>query len=197
MVSMEVELVNDEAEMVNSNAVVSDDEDSDSNSDGTDSPDDDDPDDDSDNDDDGGGGKPRAANKPEPVDINRAHELANHPGETKLLEQARAFNWNLTGTLLSCNDCAQSKATAKPTVKESSRKAMKPGEIMFRDSSGPYKETKGKNRYLGSTCGPAFWTSLELLQWRKDGLHGGSEDRARTAQGVGIRCENIENGQCG
>jgi hypothetical protein len=35
----------------------------------------------------------------ESVDINRAHELCNHPGEMKLQEMARVFGWKLTGVL--------------------------------------------------------------------------------------------------
>ena len=91
----------------------------------------------------------KTTTKLEPIDINRAHELCNHPGETKLKETARVFGWKLTGVLKSCPSCAKSKATAKAVPKTTSdeRKATTPGEILHLDTTGPYKRTRGKNRY--------------------------------------------------
>jgi hypothetical protein len=88
--------------------------------------------------------------KLEPVDINCAHELCNHPGETKLREMARVFRWKLTGVLKTCSACAKAKATAKSIPKTTSEecKASKPGEVLHLDTTGPYKRTRGKNWYL-------------------------------------------------
>jgi hypothetical protein len=79
----------------------------------------------------------------ESIDINRAHELCNHPGEMKLKEFARVFGWKLTGVLKACEACAKAKATAKAVPKTTSneRKATKPGEVLHLDTSGPYKRT--------------------------------------------------------
>ena len=138
---MEVELIDDEAETVNATAIVSDDESGgneeggkdDGSADGGDNGGDDDTD-------------PKAKNR-EPVDINRANQILNHPGETKLKQLAQKLNWTLTGTLLICEFCAKSKATAKPTKKETEKKAEAPGERLHMDKSGPYKLTRGKNRH--------------------------------------------------
>ena len=140
---MEVELIDDEAETVNATAIVSDDESGgnkeggkdDGSADGGDNGGDDDTD-----------LKPKAKNR-EPVDINRANQILNHPGETKLKQLAQKLNWTLTGTLLICEFCAKSKATAKPTKKETEKKAEAPGERLHMDKSGPYKLTRGKNRH--------------------------------------------------
>ena len=77
------------------------------------------------------------------VNVNRAHELLNHPGETKLKEQAKQYGWKLTGTLKSCDSCAKSKATAKavPKKESSDKEDVKPGEMLHIDISGPYKCT--------------------------------------------------------
>ena len=89
--------------------------------------------------------------KEEEVNINQAHELLGHPGEMALHAQAKAYHWRLTSTLLSCDSCAKAKATAKSTVKQATdeKKATKPGECIFWDTSGPYKQMHGKNRYFG------------------------------------------------
>jgi hypothetical protein len=86
----------------------------------------------------------------ESVDINRAHELCNQPGEMKLQEMARVFGWKLTGVLKSCSACAKAKVTAKSVPKMTTKKckASKPGEVLHLDMTGPYKRTHGKNRYL-------------------------------------------------
>ena len=116
---MEVELIDDEAETVNATAIVSDDESGGNEEGGKD-------DGSADGGDNGGGDatdlKPKAK-KREPVDINPAHQILNHPGETKLKQLAQKLNWTLTGTLLICEFCAKSKATAKPTKKETEKKA--------------------------------------------------------------------------
>ena len=66
-------------------------------------------------------------------------------------EQAKAFKWKLTSILLPCDGCSKAKATAKFTVKQAAeeKKATKPGERLFWDTSGPYKKTRGTNRYHG------------------------------------------------
>ena len=89
--------------------------------------------------------------KEEEVNINQAHELLGHPGEMALHVQAKAYHWQLTSTLLSCDSCAKAKATAKSTVKQAmeEKKATKPGEHIFWDTSGPYKKMHGKNQYFG------------------------------------------------
>jgi len=85
--------------------------------------------------------------KSEKIEINKAHELLNHPGETNLRKQAKQNNWKLTGVLRACGPCVKAKATAKPTKKTSVEKATKPGQRLYLDSSGPYKKTRGKNQY--------------------------------------------------
>ena len=87
--------------------------------------------------------------KEEQVDINCAHELLDHPGEEALRAQAREYNWKLLGTLKLCSSCAQAKATAKGVPSETTKKAKQPGERLFWDLSGPYKQTRGKNKYWG------------------------------------------------
>jgi transposase InsO family protein len=149
----------------------SDDDDLDDDSDDSDDSDDDDDDDEgyhqhnqeyygrqyhgnSDTDDEDSGSKDDS-NKPggkrlESIDINCAHERCNHPGEPKLCEMAREFDWKLTGSLKSCGACAKSKATAKLVPKatlEDDQKATRPGEILHLDTTGPYKRTRSKNRY--------------------------------------------------
>ena len=78
--------------------------------------------------------------------MNRADQI-DHPVETELKQQAQQFNWKLTGTLLICEYCKKSKATAKPTKKETEKKAEAPGEGLHMDKSAPYKLTRGKNRH--------------------------------------------------
>ena len=124
---MEVELVDDAAQVAEV-AEVSDDDDDENVS--VEAPD----------------AKPKADER---VDINRAHELCDHPGETALREQAKAFKWKLTGTLRACDHCSKSKATAKAVPSVSTETTDKPGERLHLDLSGPYKMTRGKNRYHG------------------------------------------------
>ena len=139
-----VRFIGTEKETVNAATILSDDDEPDGNKKGgKDKEEDDDDEEEEDLDD---GDKKPEAKQPEQVDINRAHEILKHPGEIKLKQQAKQFNWKLTGTLLCCEHCSKSKVTAKPTKKETEKKAEAPGTRLYMDKSGPYKLTRGKNR---------------------------------------------------
>ncbi|KAL7572172.1 hypothetical protein ACA910_005524 [Epithemia clementina (nom. ined.)] len=44
------------------------------------------------------------------IDINKAHVLLDHTGETRLQEFAKHANWKLTGTIDKCQACIHGKA---------------------------------------------------------------------------------------
>jgi len=90
--------------------------------------------------------------KLETVKVNDAHEILGYSGITALHKQAKVFKWKLTGMMDQCDQCdacAKAKATAKGTSKEAKAKANIPGECLYWDFSGPYKQTKGANWYHG------------------------------------------------
>jgi len=87
--------------------------------------------------------------KLKPINVNKAHALLDHPGEKALQLTAKQFGWKLTGAPKVCEACIKAKATAKGTAKTTKKVATKPGERLHLDLSGPYKETKGHNRYHG------------------------------------------------
>ena len=101
------------------------------------------------------------ASKLHGIDINRAHDLLDHPGESALRQAAKTFGWKLLGTLRTCEPCVKAKATAKPTSSVSTKVTTKPGERLFWDLSGPFKQTRGHNRYHGLVVDQAtarFWS---------------------------------------
>ena len=155
---MEVEPV-DEIETVQDLAVVSDDDDSSKEEDdgGNGNDDDNNSNDGDEGQEDSSDGKSK---KPEKVNVDRAHEITNHAGETKMRAQAKEYNWKLTGTLSACDSCAKAKATAKAVPKKPSldEEELDPGEVLHIDSSGPYKRTRGNNR---------FWCSIKCKRTKR------------------------------
>ena len=89
-------------------------------------------------------GPPRPLTK---MDINEAHLRLGHPGIAYLRRAAKEFGWKLTGNLEFCVPCEKAKATTKRLAKEATVEATDPGERLMIDTSGPYKESLGKNRY--------------------------------------------------
>ena len=79
--------------------------------------------------------------------LQEAHELMGHPGIHALDRAAAIFGWELFGKTLDCDACAQAKARQKPVQKKTLRKANRPGERLFIDLSGPYRMSRGRNRY--------------------------------------------------
>jgi hypothetical protein len=81
---------------------------------------------------------------------------------------AKVFGWMLTGVLKSCSACAKVKATMKSVLKTTAEehKATKPGEVLHLDTTGPYKRTRGKNRYL--VCIKDAFTSLIWSEFGKE-----------------------------
>ncbi|KAL7570755.1 hypothetical protein ACA910_014387 [Epithemia clementina (nom. ined.)] len=82
------------------------------------------------------------------IDINKAHVLLDHTGETRLREFAKHANWKLTGTIHECQACLYGKARQANTSKETTKIATEPGERLYWDLTGPFHESLSKKKYL-------------------------------------------------
>ena len=81
------------------------------------------------------------------MDVNEAHRVLGHPSEKILRDTLKLNGVKPTGTLKTCDGCARAKATQKRTNKNTDTKATKPDERYYMDTSGPYAQTIGGNRY--------------------------------------------------
>ena len=88
------------------------------------------------------------------VDINYAHRVWNythrvwnHAPQDTLKYTAEHYNWNLTGKLEPCEDCAKSKARQKNVKKETEEKCTVPGEMLYIDISHTLAKSYGGNEY--------------------------------------------------
>ena len=84
--------------------------------------------------------------RPEKVDINNAHRLFGHVGETTLQKTWKARGITLTGDL-HCEACCLTKAKQKRTAKVRKESVSKPNKLVYVDTTGPFNTTMGGNRY--------------------------------------------------
>jgi hypothetical protein len=75
---------------------------------------------------------------PKTVDVNDAHDVCGHKGEALSRKTCKRLGVELTGTLKPCEGCDFAKAKAKAVSKTTAAKAVKPGERLFLDASGPF-----------------------------------------------------------
>jgi hypothetical protein len=82
------------------------------------------------------------------MDTNEAHDKMGHKGENIIKKTFKKIGCNVTGTLHSCKGCALAKAKQRAVSKTTNIKAEKPGQRIFLDISGPFKETPIGNNYM-------------------------------------------------
>jgi hypothetical protein len=75
---------------------------------------------------------------PETVDLNEAHDVCGHKGESLLRKTHKRLGVKLTGALKPCEGCGHTKARAKAVSKTATTKAAEPGERLFLNTSGPF-----------------------------------------------------------
>jgi len=81
------------------------------------------------------------------MDINQAHEQYGHVSEAALRTTLKSINVRPTGNLRACEGCALAKAKAKSVPKVSTVRTTFPGERLYVDISGPYKQTFVGSKY--------------------------------------------------
>ena len=81
--------------------------------------------------------------------INRTklHQLLGHLLEDKLRTTAKAMNWELTGQIEKCEDCALSKARQKNVAKATKPRSEIKGERLFIDIAPMKYKSLGGSRY--------------------------------------------------
>jgi hypothetical protein len=94
------------------------------------------------------------------IDINQAHKKYGYVSEAALCATLKSINVHPTGKLRSCEGCALAKAKAKSVSKISSIRATLPGERLYVDISGPYKQT-----YVGSKYWILFVDDFSRKSW--------------------------------
>jgi hypothetical protein len=77
-----------------------------------------------------------------PVNINDAHLILGHVGETLLRKTALHIGWRMNGQLNPCPSCMLCKSTAKRVRQDTIIKASKPGERIFLNITGPLRRPK-------------------------------------------------------
>jgi hypothetical protein len=82
-----------------------------------------------------------------PVNINDAHLILGHVGETLLRKTALHIGWRFNGQLNPCPSCMLCKSTAKRVRQDTIIKASKPGERIVLDITGPFKAAKDGYQY--------------------------------------------------
>ena len=84
-------------------------------------------------------------------EVNKLHQVFGHCGEECLRLTAKAYNWDLTGKLDACVDCAVGKARQKNVNKSWTGGSKIPGERLFVDISSIKSESYG---------GAKFWALI-------------------------------------
>ena len=92
---------------------------------------------------------------------DESHRKWGHPHLDQLNRMGYHYKINLTGKLSHCDGCGLVKSRATRTTRTCQRKATKPGERLFIDTTGPYKKSRGGMKYW-MCCVDAFtdktWT---------------------------------------
>ena len=84
-------------------------------------------------------------------EVNKLHQVLGHCGEDSLRLTAKACNWDLTGKMEICADCAIGKARQKNLNKAWTSGSKIPGERLFVDISSIKGESYG---------GAKFWALI-------------------------------------
>ena len=129
------------------------------------------------------------------MDINVYHDLLGHAGETTLRKTASLMKITLTGKLKSCDGCMKEKAKQKATAKETKHKAIKAGERIYMDTSGPYPKSINGNKYWLKFCDQFTGYSWNCFIKSKGEVHEYFEQSiiALKAQGHMIRYLRCDN----
>ncbi len=112
---------------------------------------------------------PMKRNQKNEWDINDAHDKMGHANESTLAQTIKSIGQSPTGTLQTCDGCARAKARQKNVSKHGKEHATKPGERIMFDTSGPYPESLGGNRYhlcIKDEYSKKAWS--QMLRSRKD-----------------------------
>ena len=80
------------------------------------------------------------------INIMVAHKLLGHPNEAYVWNTSKKLGWKLEGKWKCCEACSIAKAKAKLVRKTTSKKAEKPGERIYVDTSGPYNMSTAGNK---------------------------------------------------
>jgi hypothetical protein len=78
-----------------------------------------------------------------PKDINGYHDKFGHLGESLLRKTLKHLKIEVKGTLKSCDACKMAKARAMNMKKKTDTRSDTPGERMYIDLTGPFKESLG------------------------------------------------------
>ena len=81
------------------------------------------------------------------MDINQAHDSFGHVSEEKLRKFCKKHNIKLTGHMKTCVGCMEAKAKRKPVRKYAEKRATRPAQRIYVDTSGPYPRSLRKQRY--------------------------------------------------
>ena len=97
------------------------------------------------------------------INVNEAHELLGHVGETILRHTWNKRSFTVIGPCY-CEFCAiNKKARQKPTSKERAISAENPNDLIYMDFIGPFKMTFGGNRHwlaFNDENGNKVWSSI-------------------------------------
>ena len=129
------------------------------------------------------------------MDINQAHDRFGHMNEELLRRTCKIAKIRLTGKMRDCLGCLESKARAKGVSKMSKKRAEKPCERVFIDTSGPYPRSLGGNRYWFKIVDDASRKNWNYFMKNKHEVSSRVEHFLSVMKGRGIavkyiRCDN-------
>ena len=87
------------------------------------------------------------------MDINKAHRCWGHPGQSIMRMFANLAGIKLSNAFRTCDSCCVAKIKCNPILKKTETVATKPGERFFVDTSGPFPESLGGNKYWRGAVG--------------------------------------------
>jgi Integrase core domain len=126
-----------------------------------------------------------------PVNINDAHLILGHVGETLLRKTALHIGCRLNGQLNPCPSCMLCKSTAKRVRQDTIIKASKPGERIFLDITGPFKAAKDGHQYWAQMTDnfSPYRQSVFMKQKSEVGVH--LDLTLNTMKTNGLKCRYI------
>ena len=129
------------------------------------------------------------------MDINHAHDIFNHMSEQVLKQTCQEHYINLTGKLQACPGCLYVKANRKNIMKATNTRATIAGERLFIDTSGPYLQSIGGNKYWFKVVDNYSRKNWNYLLKRKNEAPTHIKSLIRILQSKGkkvqyIRCDN-------
>jgi hypothetical protein len=128
--------------------------------------------------------------KPKSVDINEAHELMGHKCERLVKKTYKYLATELTGKFEPCEACGLAKAKAKGVPKAPATKAEKPGERWCVDTSGPFTETVGGNKFWVQMVDEATSFGINHFVDKKSKLAGKVETSLETLKNKSYEIES-------